>query len=85
MVKAWLKDKGKKEVIKMLYEVYTTKFDGWCMCYQQNMLYIIAKSEEEAKKIYKKNVKVGRKKVYVKESNKKGILKDIKYLLESEE
>lgn len=58
----------------MLYKVYTRKSDGWCMYYNQNILYISAESEAEAKEIYKKNVKVGRKKVYVNKSNKKGIV-----------
>lgn len=58
----------------MLYRVYTKKFDGWCMYYEENTLYIIAESEEEAKEIYKKNVKVGRKKVYVYEARKKGVV-----------
>ena len=59
----------------MLYEVCTRTFDGWCMYYSENPLYISAESEEEAKEIYKKAVKVGRKKVYVNKGNKKGIVR----------
>ena len=59
----------------MLYEVCTRKFDGWCMYYNENTLYISAQSEEEAREIYKKNKKVGRKKIYVSEVvRKKGIV-----------
>ncbi len=58
----------------MLYKVYTETFDGWCKYYVENALYISAESSEEAKEIYKKNVKVGKKKVYANKSNKKGIV-----------
>lgn len=58
----------------MLYKVYTKKSDGWCMDYVENVKYISAESEDKAKEIYKKNVKVGKKKVYVNKSNKKGVV-----------
>ena len=58
----------------MLYKVYTQTFDGWCMYYEENTMYIIAESEEEAKEIYKKNMKVGRKKVHVDKAHKKGVV-----------
>lgn len=59
----------------MLYAVYTKKFDGWSGYYHENTLYIIAESEEIAKEIYKRNIKTGRKKIYVDETRKQGVVK----------
>lgn len=59
----------------MIYKVYTQTFDGWCMYYQENTLYISAESEEIAKEIYKRNMKVGRKKIHIDEVHKQGIVK----------
>lgn len=57
----------------MLYAVYTRE-NGWDRYYNENLLHISAESEEEAKEIYKKNIKTGRKKVYVDEAHKKGVV-----------
>lgn len=59
----------------MIYQLHTETFDKWCMTYRENTHYVSADSEEEAIQIYKKNFKVGRKKVYVEQCNKKGVIK----------
>lgn len=59
----------------MLYHVCKLKFDGFCMYYPKELRLINASNEEEAIKIYKKNVTVrGRQKVDVTPINTQGVV-----------
>lgn len=55
----------------MIYQVYTQKFDGFCITYIHNARLINAPNEKEAIQIYKQNMKkdIGRKKVHIEEFN----------------
>lgn len=60
----------------MLYHVYKLKFDGFCQYYPEDLRLIYASNEEEAIKIYKKNVTVrGRQKLDVTPVNAQGVVK----------
>ena len=60
----------------MLYRVCKLKFDGWYMYYPEELCLIYASNEEEAIKIYKKNVTVrGRQKVDVSPINTQGVIR----------
>jgi len=59
----------------MLYQVCKLKFDGFCMYYPKDLRLISASNEEEAIKIYKKNITVrGRQKVDVTLINTQGVV-----------
>ena len=59
----------------MLYQVCKLKFDGFCIYYPKDLRLISASNEEEAIKIYKKNITVrGRQKVDVTPVNTQGVI-----------
>ena len=53
----------------MLYKLYTKDYDGFGLYYTHNARIVSAPNEEEAKSIYKQNMKnqIGRKKIHVQE------------------
>ena len=59
----------------MLYHICKLKFDGWFMSYPEELRLIYASNEEEAIKIYKKNVTVrGRQKLDVTPIDTQGVV-----------